>query len=238
MSRWKGLLVIAIGIATAHNSLAQKHYNAWLRGTISIPVATQIKIDNEGQYRRQYGLENSYFPGKHLMFSYRNWVHYQRSKELKYSVSPFAYFSNYRIIRGKGDDTIRPTPEVRFSAAVEWQPEIMKQLSLASRSAIEYRIHGSGQADNARLRNRLGLRYTISRKFEAGLFEELLFNFPGTNACCFWDQGRVGADLGCKVLPYLECNLGYMHITRSPLISKGKFSENNIFLNLTYKLTH
>ncbi len=238
MSRGKSLLVSAIGIATVHILSAQAHNNAWLRGTISIPVATQIKIDNEWQYRRQYGLENSYFPGKHLMFSYRSWIHYQRSKELKYSVSPFAYFSNYRIIRGKGDDTIRPTPEVRFSAALAWQPALMKQLVLVSRAAIEYRVHGSGQTDNARLSNRLGLVYTINRELEADLFEELLFNFPGTSTCCFLDQSRVGIDLGCRVLPYLGCNLGYMHITRSPLISKGKFSENNIFLNLTYKLTH
>ncbi|MBL7705495.1 MAG: DUF2490 domain-containing protein [Taibaiella sp.] len=238
MSRWKSLLVIAIGIATAHNSLAQKHYNAWLRGTISTPVATQIKIDNEGQYRRQNGLENSYFPGKHLMFSYRSWVHYQRNKELKYSVSPFAYFSNYRIIKGKGDDTIEPTPEVRFTAAVEWQPGIRKQLALASRSAIEYRALGSGHTDIVRLRSRLGLRYSLSRKLEADFFEELLFNFPGTNACCFWDQGRVGVDLGCRVLPDLKCNLGYMHITRSPMVSKDIFYEQNIYLNLTYKLAH
>lgn len=236
---WRKILLIAvIGLATVPNLSAQKHYNAWLRSTISIPVATQIKIDNEWQYRRQNGLGNGYLPDKHLMFSYRNWVHYQRSKVLKYSVSPFAYFSNYKIIRRKGDDTIKPTHEVRFSAAVEWQPGIMKRLALDNRTAIEYRMPGPGLTDILRLRSRLGLRYTISRKLEADLFEELLINLSGTKTCCFWDQGRVGLDLGCKVIPQLKCNLGYMHITRSPLISTDKFYEKNIFLNLTYKLTH
>jgi hypothetical protein len=126
MSWFKKLLVTATGIFIAQTLLAQTHNNAWFRTTLSLPVSEKFKIDNEFQHRRQNGFDNNNLFDKNLMFTYRNWVHYQYSKDVKFSVSPFAYFSNYKIIQKQADQTAEPNKEIRFSVAVELQHELFK----------------------------------------------------------------------------------------------------------------
>jgi hypothetical protein len=45
---------------------------------------------------------------------------------MKFSLSPFAYFSNYKIIQKQADENATPNIEIRFSAVVELQHEILK----------------------------------------------------------------------------------------------------------------
>lgn len=101
MNWFKKLLITAIWISIAQTLQAQQHYNAWFRGTLSVPVGNKFKIDNEFQHRRQNGFNNADMFDRNLMFTYRNWVHYQHNSAIKFSLSPFAYFSNYKIIQKK-----------------------------------------------------------------------------------------------------------------------------------------
>src|SRR5690554_7722173 len=117
MDWFKKLLTTAIGIFIASNALAQQHYNAWFRGTLSVPVGKKFKIDNEFQHRRQSGFNNADMFHRNLMFTYRNWLHYQHNEDVKLSLSPFAYFSDYRIIQKQADENTTPNSEIRFSAA-------------------------------------------------------------------------------------------------------------------------
>ena len=101
MNWFKKLLITAIWISIAQTLQAQQHYNAWFRSTLSVPVGNKFKIDNEFQHRRQNGFENKNMFDKNLMFTLRSWVHYQHKEDIKFSFSPFAYFSHYKIIQKK-----------------------------------------------------------------------------------------------------------------------------------------
>jgi hypothetical protein len=112
----------------------------------------------------------------------------------------------------------------------------VKKFYVVDRTAIEYRVFDGNQSDITRLRNRFGFRYDFTDKIKLSLFDELLFNLSGTTQHHFFDHDRLGLYLEYKVLPYLKFDIGYIHITRLPLISTTKLHENNIFLNLTYQL--
>ncbi|SHH77988.1 DUF2490 domain-containing protein [Flavobacterium johnsoniae] len=233
---FKRLLVTAIWIFIVQTLQAQEHYNTWFRGTLSIPVGKKFKIDNELQHRRQNGFENENMLNENLMFTFRNWVHYQHNEDIKFSLSPFAYFKHYRIIQKHSDETTIPNSEIRFSAAVELQHEILKKFYIVDRSAVEYRIFDNNQADIIRLRNRFGFRYDFTGRLKIGVFDELLFNLSGTTYHHFFDHDRLGLNIEYKLVPNVKFDIGYMHITRLPLNSTTKLNENNLYLNFTYQL--
>lgn len=237
MSWFKKLLVIAIGIFIAQTLQAQTHNNAWFRATLSLPVSEKIKIDNEFQHRRQNGFDNNNLFDKNLMFTYRNWVHYQYSKDVKFSVSPFAYFSNYKIIQKQADQTAEPNKEIRFSVAIELQNELFKSFYITNRNAFEYRIFDNNQSDFTRFRTRFGGRYELSENLKFGIFDELFLNASGTQTEHFFDQNRIGLTTEYRVLPNLKFDIGYIYLARLPLTAdKIKLYENNIVLIFTYQL--
>lgn len=112
------MLTAAIWISIAQNSQAQQHNNVWFRGTLSVLVGKKFKIDNEFQHRRQNGFDNANLFDKNLMFTFKNWVHYQHNEDVKFSLSSFAYFPNYKIIQKQADENATPNSEIRFSTAV------------------------------------------------------------------------------------------------------------------------
>lgn len=239
MDWFKKLLITAMWISIAQTSQAQQHYNAWFRGTLSVPVGKKFKIANEFQHRRQNEFDNASLFDKNLMFTFRNWVHYQRNEDVKISLSPFAYFSNYKIIQKQADKNTIPNSEIRFSAAVELQHNIVKKLYVVDRTAIEYRAFDGNQSDITRLRNRFGFRYDFNDKIKILVFDELLFNLSGTSQHHFFDQNRHGLNLEYKVLSYLKFDIGYIRLTRLsliPIADSSKINENNIILNLAYQL--
>ncbi len=236
MNWFKKLLFAAIWIFIAQDLQAQQHYNAWLRSTLSVPVGEKCKIDNELQHRRQNGFGNANLFDKNLMFTYRIWGHYQHNEDVKFSVSPFAYFSQYKIIQQQADEAIQPNGEVRFSAASELQHEIFGKFYIVDRTAIEYRMFDNNQSDMIRLRNRFGVRCDCTHKIKLSVFDELLFNSTGTTHKHFFDHDRLGLNFEYKVLPYLKFDIGYIYITRLPITSTTKLHENNFFLNLTYQI--
>lgn len=233
---FKALLVSAIGVFTAPVLLAQSHNNLWFRGTLSVPIGQRFKIDNEFQHRRQNGFGNENMFDKTLMFTYRNWVQYKHSEDVKFSISPFAYFSNYKIIQKEADETARPTSEIRFSAAIDLKHQLFNKLYLFDRTAIEYRIFENNPMNVIRFRTRLGFRYAFTNKVSLSVYEELLVNFSGVTQYHFFDHDRLGMDIEYKVLPNLKLDFGYMHIKRLPLSGVEKLNEHTIFLNVTYQV--
>lgn len=229
------LLTIAVGMFIAQTVQAQHRYNAWFRSTLSIPVGDKIIADNEFQHRRQSGFDNENLFDENLMFSYRHWVHYQHSENIRFSVSPFAYFKHYRIIQNHSDETAKPNSEVRFSMAMELQHQLLERIYLVNRTAVEYRVFNN-QKDITRLRNRLGVYFGFTERMTAGIFEEPLANITGVTHKHIFDHNRIGVNLEYKIVPNLKMDLGYMYISRLPLSSTTMLHENNFYLNLTYKL--
>ncbi len=210
------------------------HLDAWFRGTWSMPVSERIQIDVEGQHRRQNGFGNTNPLDKNLMFSFRNWVHYKYSPNVKISVSPFACFSNYKIIQKQADARDDPGSEIRFAIAADVQQNVMKNAYVAYRAGLEYRFFQGAQKNIWRLRNRFDFRYGLSPRGRLYVFDELLLNAGGAPAAHILDHNRTGVDLEYRIMPDMKLEMGYMHIVRLPFSGNTISHENNFFLNLTY----
>lgn len=222
-------------IACALSAQAQ-HFNAWTRLTISVPVADRWRVDAELQHRRQNGLGDRDMLYAPLMYTFRSWVHYQWRDNVKCSVSPFAYFSNYRIIQSTPDEVATPTREIRGTVAIEIKRPIYKKTTLVLRSAAEYRHWLGGQPDVVRLRNRVGVNYQLSRNMDATVYEELLCNLSGVPPGHLFDHNRAALTIGYKLSTALRLDAGYIYINRllaAP--STDVVTEHNIFVNLTYR---
>jgi hypothetical protein len=237
MSNLKSIILLLFIFFSLTNLRTQNHANSWMRATLSIPVKERFKIDTELQHRRQNGYQNNNLLDKNLAYSYRNWIHYQQNKGLKFSFSPFAYYSNYHIIRFEADEHANPNSEVRFSAATELNHEIVNRFNIIGRTALEYRIFEKHHQDGLRFRNRFGLQYKVSKEWKIVSFIEVLVNLSGVTPTHFMDQNRFEGNLEYQATPNLKLELGYLFISRLPKTTIQKIGENTFFLNLTYTLS-
>ncbi|MBC9929752.1 DUF2490 domain-containing protein [Chitinophaga qingshengii] len=239
MPRFKRWLIIAIWIAFPSTLTAQNHHNAWLRGTLGVPLSEKLKTDIEFQHRRQNGFQNMNMLDQNLMFSIRPWIHYQYRSNLKFSASPFSYFSHYRIIQDKADNEVTANSEVRVSIAEELQHKISRHIYLLNRNALEYRIFNSPQPNITRFRTRFGGQYELTGHVKLALFDEFFINLAGTSAGHIPDHNRTGFNIEYNVSPQLKFDLGYIYLVRFSVPTAAgniRSHENNIFLHLTYQL--
>lgn len=220
-------------------SMAQDHYNAWLRGTLDLPLSEKIKTDIEFQHRRQNGFENTNTLDRSLMFSLRNWIHYQHDPNLKFSVSPFSYFSHYRVIRQKEDNEAPSISEVRISIAEELQHKIFPHMYLFNRNALEYRVFNNAGTNTTRFRTRFGGGYELTEGFKLSAFDELFINVAGASSEHIPDHNRTGFNVEYNVLPNLKFDIGYIYLVRFSAPSTAgntRLHEHNMFMHLTYQL--
>ena len=235
MFRLRTFLIGVWVVLLTHTLFAAPHNNAWFRGTLGIPINNKIKVDAELQHRRQNGFDKCNPLDKNLMLSLRNWVHYQHNDNLKFTVSPFAYFYHYRIIQKQDDENMKPSNEVRFSAAVELQQPIFRKFYVANRTTVEYRMFNNGQ-NITRARYRFGGRYEFSRRLKTIGYDEVFLNVSGVSSVHFFDQNRISISLEYKISSQWKFDAGYMYLTRSRQSNNSFLYENNILLNLTYEL--
>lgn len=232
----RSILIIVLVVIAGSKAKAQEHTNSWFRTTISIPITDKFRADVEGQLRRQNGFENENLLNKRLLYSFRAWCYYKQSEEVTLVVSPFAYFSNYKIIQKQTDETASPTNEYRFSAAIEVQHKMTFNLFILNRTAFEYRVFEGAIENVIRLRHRLGFRYDLNPKYNLGIGDEIFINAKGTDAQHLFDQNRVIANITFKPTASVKFDLGYMHISRLPKSTIDLLEENNIYLNFTYTI--
>ncbi len=230
----KKLLLAVVWIFFAHSVLAQHHNNTWFRGTLGVPLGRKLKTDFELQHRRQDGLGTDNQLKNNLMNTFRIWVQYQHGPDIKFSISPLAYFNHYKIIQNQSDKDAKPSNELRFAAAVDLQHELFSKFYITDRNALEYRIHQGNPEDVVRLRNRLGLRYELSEKVNLSVYDEILLNVYGRTYDHFFDHDRLGVNLEYKLLRNVKLDLGFMHIVR--LNNHHTLRESNVTLNLNYTL--
>lgn len=233
---WAKAMLMVLALSGASPLMARPHNNAWFRGTLSVPVAPKVKVDAEFQHRRQSGFDSGHGLDRNLMFSFRTWAHYRYRENVRLSISPFAYFCNYKIVQRPGDETLAPGREIRLSAAGDLQQGLFDNMYIVDRAAVEYRILENGPSLLLRLRNRLGFRYDLTKKVDISVFDELLFNVSGAPSGHFFDHNRLGSAIGYKVAPYLKADMGYVYIVRLPLTGSTNLRENNIYLNVTFLL--
>lgn len=208
------ILIVIITFFLAPKTVAQEHTNSWFRATLSIPVTVKIKTDIELQHRRQNDFESDNLFDKNLMYTFRTWIYYKQNKDVVYAISPFAYFSNYKIIQKESDAVAKPTNEYRFSASVELQHELANKFFIVDRTAIEYRVFEGAIENVIRLRNRLAFRYDFNATFNVNIGDEIFINASGTNALHIFDHNRLFANFSFKPKPAVKFDIGYIYISR------------------------
>jgi len=237
MRLFKIISSISILFLLFHDPLyAQAHYNAWFRGTVSASLHPKMRMEAEVQHRRQNGFENDNMLHKPLMHSFRTWIHYQHNDALRFSVSPFACFSNNGIIQQKEDEWLLPNHEIRFTAAIELKKPLMHKLHYIIRPGIEYRWFRERNDKISRARNKFGLKYEIAKKLNALVYDELLLNVSGVSSDHFFDHNRLGVLMEYKLSQKIKAELGYIYIHRLPLKHDIYLAENNAIMNITYHL--
>lgn len=234
MSKLLKYYIAIMGVFIAPRLMAQDHENFWFRATITTPINDKVKLDNEFQYRRQNGFENNNMFDKDLMISYRNWIHYQYNEAFKFSLSPFSYFSAFKIINQQSDELAAPNKEIRSSAAVDFHNTIHNKWVFISRSAFEYRIFLNQSSNIIRFRSRVGLQYVLNKHQKLSIHDEPLLNLSGVADGHIFDHNRIGINLESKMLENLKVDVGYMRISRLPLNNTTCVKENNLTLSLNY----
>ncbi|MDN3677641.1 DUF2490 domain-containing protein [Flavobacterium paronense] len=232
----RGILLLILVVLAGSKVKAQEHTNSWFRATLSIPIGTKFKTDFEGQLRRQNGFDNENPLDKKLLYSFRTWCYFKQSEKVTFAISPFAYFSNYKIIQKQSDESASPTSEYRFSAAIEVQHKMTSNLFLLNRTAFEYRVFEGATENVIRVRQRLGLRYDLNPKYNLDIGDEIFINAYGTDSQHLFDQNRTVANITFKPNDAIKFDLGYNHISRLPKSTSDLIRENNLYLNFTYTL--
>ena len=230
------ILILIITFFLAPKTVAQEHTNSWFRTTFSIPVTAKIKTDLELQHRRQNDFESDNLFDKNLMYTFRTWLYYKQNKNVVYAISPFAYFSNYKVIQKESDPVAKPTNEYRFSSSVELQHELVNKFFIVDRTAIEYRVFEGAMENVIRLRNRLAFRYDFNANFNVNIGDEIFINAFGTNTLHIFDHNRIFTNFSFKPNSAVKFDIGYIYISRLPKINIDLIEENNIYLNFTYTL--
>jgi hypothetical protein len=216
--------------------VAQGHTNSWFRTTLSIPVTEKIKTDLELQHRRQNDFESDNLFDKNLMYTFRTWVYYKQNKDVVYAISPFAYFSNYNIIKKESDGFTAPINEYRFTASLEIQHQLATKLFVVDRTALEYRVFEGSVENTTRLRNRLALRYDFNSNYNIAFGDEILMNSSGTDAQHIFDHNRIFTNLSYKPNSDFKFDIGYIYISRLTKSNIDLIDENNFYLNFTFSI--
>ena len=230
------IILLVIVTLFAPKTLAQEHTNSWFRTTLSIPINEKIKTDLELQHRRQNDFESNNLFDKNLMYTFRTWIYYKQNKDVVYAISPFAYFSNYKIIQKESDAVAKPTNEYRFTASIELQHQLATKFYVVDRTAIEYRVFEGSIENTTRLRNRLVFRYDLNSRYNLALGDEILVNTTGTDTQHMFDHNRAFSNFSYKPNSTVKFDIGYIYISRLTKSNIDLIDESNIYMNFTYTI--
>ena len=230
------LILLVIVTFFAPKTVAQEHTNSWFRTTLRIPFTEKIKTDLELQHRRQNDFESNNLFDKNLMYTFRTWIYYKQNKDVVYAISPFAYFSNYKIIQKESDAVAKPTNEYRFTASLEIQHQLAPKFFVVDRTAMEYRVFEGSIKNTTRLRNRLAFRYDYNSNYSVAIGDEILINTTGTDAQHIFDHNRAFTNFSYKPNSAVKFDIGYIYISRLTKSNIDLIDESNFYLNFTYTL--
>jgi hypothetical protein len=230
---WAMLFTLTI---LSHISFAQSHINSWFKVSAGTDISTKLKTDIELQYRRQNGFNNKNPLDKELLHSIRPWLYYHLNKNIRFEVSPLAYYTLYSIIQAQEDEDKSSQKEYRSSVGIVLTKHLTNQLVLGNRVLVEYR-NLSNMPNILRNRDKLSLNYNIKNESAFSIYEELLINVFGTKPEHFFDHARLNISF---IKNYTKCcriEFGYMYVSKLPSNSTHLLQEHNLLINLSFHYT-
>lgn len=216
------------------------HVNAWGRLSIAFKnPESSFKFESEFQKRTQNnGVQKNHINpfDENLLESFRLWIHYKKSNNnLNFSFSPVAYFEHTPIIRNIQDFGKNKLYEYRISTAVDYHKKIFDITSTFMRSALEFRDFQYSSSNSLfRFRNKIGLKFQCSTKFNFSFFDELFLNLNSQDKSHIFDHNRIGSLISYRINPHITFDFGYVAITRLARNDIETMFDNNYLLMLYY----
>lgn len=230
------LLLFLTGIAQAGIATAQYHYCSWNRFTLQLPISKYWSTDAEFQARWQSSVNSKNMFDEQLLLSYRHWIYYKPNDVLRFSISPFAYFSANPYIMAPGDEKLNTVGEIRTTIAAEIQEKLLPKFWINGKVGAEYRMYNYID-DIWRTRYRLGGRYDINQKYSVTGNIELLFTAHSSNVFSQLDNERIWATIGRNVTKKLKAEIGLMHLRRNMIKNNLLVKEGDMLVSISYSIT-
>ena len=235
------VLIFSLGYS---QSLTKYHHNLfWGRIVLSDKISDKLKWEVYLQTRTQNDEEDKQNIFKHhQLTSYWLWLHYQVTKDLRVSVTPFCYFNTISLFPQPPELGNRGVKEFRWAVQME-HTQKLKYFSYANRYSLEYRIRDLETegvfVPNFRARYRARLEKPLKNdKHPISLivYDEIFLEFG--EAVKSWpakfNQNRLYAGFSYEIMKNVKFNLGYMYLIQERPNGKAIDVSNVLWAILTF----
>lgn len=227
--------VFLFAILSIQVNYAQDFTQFWLRATLLYAINPKLSSSIELHHRTE-SFHNTESPFRYpLTNAFRLWLVYKLSDHETINFSPYAFFSNYPQINKEQDVLNSNVNEHRVHLQYENKLRTGKAWSLNSRFGGEYRIFENNQ-DLFRLRFREALSFSVTKKINVQVYDELFLNTMNVDKNHVFDQNRIGIVTNYILSDKFRIELGITHIQSMP--RNGSVIMNNLMFqtNWSYSL--
>jgi hypothetical protein len=237
------LLVLGLDFCFSQ-ALTNYHHNTfWGRIVLSDKITDRLKWEVYLQKRTQNDQEDKLNIFKHhQLTSYWLWLHYQASKDLRVSVTPFCYFNTIALFPQPPDLGSRGVNEFRWAAQIEHTQKV-KYFSFANRYGIEYRYRDL-ETEGVYIPNyRIRYRARIERPLKTSrhpvsliAYDEIFLEFGKAveDSPAVFNQNRLYAGFTYEIVKNVKFNLGYMYLIQERPTGKAFDTANVLWGILTF----
>ncbi len=235
------LSFLMVGTLTNAQKLPSYHHNNfWGRVALSDKISDKLKWEIYLQKRTQNDPEDKYNIFKHhQLSSYWLWLHYQASKELRVSVTPFCYFNTLSLYPQPPDVGNRGVKELRWAVQLE-HTQKLKYFTFANRYSIEYRYRDLEKEGEFLTNFRMRYRAKLERAIGAGLsviaYDEIFLEFGKAlrNSPAVFNQNRLYGGASQEVAKNVKLTLAYMYLIQERPNGKAFDKANILWAILTF----
>jgi hypothetical protein len=178
----------------------------------------------------------------HQLTSYWLWLHYQASKDLRISVTPFCYFNTISLYPQPPELGNRGVKEFRWAVQLE-HTQKLKNFNFANRYSVEYRYRDLAEEGafipNYRMRYRARLEKPLKKEGRAVsviAYDEIFLEFGKAvrNSPAIFNQNRLYAGFSYEICKNVKFNLGYMYVVQERPTGKALDKSNVLWGILTF----
>lgn len=229
---------------TYSQSLTNYHHNTfWGRVVLSDKISNKLKWELYLQQRTQNDESDKLNIFKHhQLTSYWVWLHYQATKDLRISVTPFCYFNTISLFPQPAEIGNRGIKEYRWAVQLE-HTQKLRYLNFANRYSLEYRyrdlVTEGVFVPNYRIRYRARLEKPLKNEkhpISLILYDEVFLEFGKAVAAspAVFNQNRLYAGFSYEIVKNIKFNLGYMYLVQERSTGMALDTSNVIWGILTF----
>jgi hypothetical protein len=239
------ILLICFVRVTGHaQTIPRYHHNLfWGRVSLSDRITDRLKWEVYLQYRTQNDEEQPLNIFKHhQLTSYWLWLHYQATKDLRISVTPFCYFYTRQLFPQSAATGNRGVKELRWAVQAEYTQKL-RRVNFSHRYSVEYRLRDleteGVYVSNYRIRYRARFEKALTAKkhpVSLILYDEVFLEFGKAlqSSPAVFNQNRLYAGFSYEIVKNIKFNLGYMYLVQERPTGAAFDNSNVLWAVLTF----